>query len=412
MKDPLVFILAGGEGVRLRPLTEHRSKPAVPFGGRYRLIDVAISNALKPKWDRVFAITQFLAPSLNQYISETYGSTVSILSPKDKLYKGTADCIAAHLSILEESASEHVVILSGDQLYSMDLEEMLMSAQLSGADLTIAALPINEQEAQRMGVMKINQEKRIIDFIEKPQSEALLKKFSLSRKEYTKIHPLNEHIFLGSMGIYIFKRKALVSLLKEGDGVDFGMHIIPKQLKIGNTFAYIFDGYWEDIGTIKSYYAANLKLLESTSLFSIFYSKDSTLLTTALYLPPARIEDCTLEKTIIADGCLIKAKEIRLSLIGLNTEIGEGSVLYGVVSLGSLKKDQKTLIGSNCFLEKVLIDENAVIEDGVHLSLHGEEYPNLDFGPLTIVDGIIVIKKGALIPKNFSLREERERLTA
>ncbi len=412
MSDPLIFILAGGEGVRLRPLTEHRCKPAIPFGGRYRLIDVAISNALKPRWDKVYALTQFLSDSLNTYISTAYEGKVSILSPKDIPYQGTADCIRKHLSLIEASDSDHIVILSGDQLYSMDLEEMLMSAKMTGADLTIAALPINEEEATRMGVMKINENKMIVDFIEKPKTEALLNEFSLSRKQTNKIHSLDERIFLGSMGIYIFKKQALLKLLKEDVGTDFGLHLIPEQRRQGKTFAYIFDGYWEDIGTIKSYYTANLKLLESSTLFDIFFSKDSTLLTGGLYLPPAKIDSCYIENSIISDGCIISAKEISYSLLGLNTDVGTGSILSGVLSLGALNSHEKTTIGKDCFLEKVIIDESAIIEDNVDLSLHGEALPDVDLGPVTIKDGIIVVKKGAVVSKNFSLMHQKERLSA
>jgi glucose-1-phosphate adenylyltransferase len=412
MTQPIIFILAGGEGLRLRPLTEHRSKPAIPFGGRYRLIDIAISNALKPKWSNVYAVTQFLSESLNTYISQAYGGKVSVLSSPTSSYGGTADCIRKNLSLLESSDCEHIVILSGDQLYSMDLEEMLTSAKMSNADLTIAALPINEDEATRMGVMKINERKMITDFIEKPKSEALLKEFSLTRKQSTKIHSLDERIFLGSMGIYIFKKNALISLLKEHEGQDFGMHIIPEQRRRGNVFAYIFDGYWEDIGTIKSYYAANLKLLDSPLLFNIFFNEKSPLLTNGLTLPPAKLHSCFVENSIIGDGCMIKAKSIHYSLLGTNTDVGEGSVLSGVVSLGTSDGSKKTSIGRNCFLEKVIIDEHAVIEDDVDLSLHGEMLPDLDYGPITIKDGIIVIKKDAIIPKNYSLKERKQRLSA
>ena len=412
MTGPLIFILAGGEGVRLRPLTEHRCKPAIPFGGRYRLIDIPISNALKPNWNKVYVLTQFLSESLSSYISHAYGDKVTVLSSKDEPYQGTADCIRKHLSLIENSNSEHIVILSGDQLYAMDLDEMWMSAKMTGADLTIATLPINEEEATRMGVMKINENKMITDFIEKPKTEALLNEFSLSRKQTTKIHSVDERIFLGSMGIYIFKKQALISLLNESVGTDFGMHIIPHEQLKGKTFAYIFDGYWEDIGTIKSYYKANLKLLENTTLFNIFFDKDSTLITAGLYLPPAKIDSCYIENSIISDGCIISAKEITFSLLGLNTDVGKGSVLSGVVSLGALSCNKKTTIGKDCFLEKVIIDESAIIEDNVHLSLNGEQLSDVDLGPIVIKDGIIVVKKGAVISKSFSLIEKKIRLSA
>ena len=411
MHEPLIFVLAGGEGTRLRPLTETRCKPAIPFAGRYRLIDVAISNALKKGYRDVHAITQFLGNTIDDYVRTAYHGQVSILAPTNEPYHGTADSIRKNMEVLQSSNAEHVVILSGDQLYSMDIDDMLKNAEKTGADLTIATLPINDDEATRMGVMKIASNKKITDFVEKPKERETLDRFALAPKATAKIHSLDEQIFLGSMGIYVFKRKALIDLLTTCSGVDFGMHIIPEQLSRGNTFAYIFDGYWEDIGTITSYYNANLKLISDSHSLDIF-SKNSTLLTDASTLPPPVISECMISQSIITDGCIIKAKEIHHSLIGLNTEVGKGSVLLGVLSLGSLSDQGTTFIGKNCFCEKVIIDENAVIEDGVDLSLHGEKLPDGDVGPVTIRSGVIIVKRGTVVPNNFSLIENRQRLSA
>jgi glucose-1-phosphate adenylyltransferase len=411
MHEPLIFVLAGGKGTRLSPLTSHRCKPAVPFAGRYRLIDTAISNALKKGYTDVYAITQYLNESLNDYIEDAYDNQVSILSGKDGEYEGTADSIRKNMNVLQESDADYVVILSGDQLYSMDLDHMLDDARKKDVDLLIATLPIDENEAGRMGVMKVDNNRKINDFKEKPQEENDLKHFALGRNESTKIHEISERIFLGSMGIYIFKRSALMSLLQENAGIDFAMHIIPEQLSRGNTFAYIFDGYWEDIGTIKSYYNANLKLLEKHSSLNIF-DREFALHTDASTLPPPMIESCIITKSVITDGCIIKAKEVSHSLIGLNTHVGEGSILTGVLSLGTISESGSSQIGKNCFLEKVIIDENAIIEDGVDLSLHGQSMPDTDLGPVTIKDNIIVVKEGAIVPKNFSIVQGRQRLSA
>ncbi|MCH9621846.1 MAG: Glucose-1-phosphate adenylyltransferase [Chlamydiia bacterium] len=411
MSEPIIFVLAGGEGTRLSPLTSHRCKPAVPFAGRYRLIDIALSNALKKDFKHIYAVTQYLSSSLNDYIKKAYGESVSVLTGKESQYEGTADSIRKNLDLLKKTKADHVIILSGDQLYSMDLDEMLMDAQEKDCDLLIATLPIDEEEATRMGVMKIDDKKEIIDFKEKPQEESLLQRFSLSRNQSSKIHEINERIFLGSMGIYIFKKEALIALLEEDKGIDFGMHIIPRQLSKKNTYAYIFDGYWEDIGTIKSYYKANLKLLESSASLNIF-NKEKALHTDASTLPPAMIENCLIDKSVITDGCIIKAKQISHSLIGLNTSIGEGSILTGVLSLGTISKDGMSYIGQNCFLEKVIVDENATIESGADLSLHGTPLPDTDLGPVMIKDGIIIVKQGATVPKNFSIVENKQRLSA
>jgi glucose-1-phosphate adenylyltransferase len=411
MQQPLVFILAGGEGVRLSPLTEHRAKPAVPFAGRYRLIDVAISNALKKGYKNIFALTQFKGQFLDEYILNAYEGKVFSLSSTTNPYLGTADAIRKNLPLLESYNTEYVIILSGDQLYSMDLDQMLSSFIDKNAELMIATLPINEQEAKRMGVMKIDSEGKITNFIEKPQTLEVLDKFSLSPKRSGKILPINEKVFLGSMGIYIFKKSILISLLKNHKGADFGMHIIPEQLKREKNFAYIFDGYWEDIGTVKAYFNANLKLLENRQSLNIF-GENLALVTEKISLPPALIEDCLIKKTIFADGCYIQAKEISYSLIGMNTKVGKGSVLSGVLSLGSLDKKNTTIIGENCYLKNVIIDENATIENGVCLSLDQKFVSDVDFGPVCVKDGIIIVKKGATVPKNFLLEGEKIRLTA
>jgi glucose-1-phosphate adenylyltransferase len=407
MVNPIIYVLAGGEGTRLAPLTMHRCKPAVPFAGRYRLIDFALSNALKTKSSKIYTLTQYLSHSLNSHIHETYRNKIEILTANHAHYDGTADSIRKNLSTLETSEADHVIILSGDQLYSMDLNEMVERAKLSHCELLIATLPINEEEAKRMGVMKIGPNKEIIDFIEKPEDEESLKKFALKPHTTKKIHALDERIFLGSMGIYIFKRKVLITLLKENSGVDFGKEIIPYHLKHGSASAYIFDGYWEDIGTITSYYKANIKLLEHSLSLDLF-GKECFLHPNVSNLPPSYLLNCKIERSVISDGCSIHAEEISYSLLGLKTTIGVGSILRGVITLGNISENTSTTIGKNCFLEKVIVDENAVIEDGVELSLNGLSLPDTDMGPITIKDGIIIVKQGAFVPKNFHILENRE----
>jgi len=407
MVNPIIYILAGGEGTRLAPLTMHRCKPAVPFAGRYRLVDFALSNALKAKHSKVYTLTQYLSHSLHPHIQETYHNKIEIITANHAHYEGTADSIRKNLSTLETSEADHVIILSGDQLYSMDINEMVEKAKLSHCDLLIATLPINEEEAKRMGVMKMGANKEIIDFIEKPKDEESLKKFALKPQATKKIHALDERIFLGSMGIYVFKRKVLITLLKENSGVDFGKDIIPYHLKHGSASAYIFDGYWEDIGTITSYYKATIKLLNHSLPLDLF-GKECFLHPNVSSLAPSYLSNCKIEKSRISDGCSIHAKDLSYSFIGLKTLIGEGSILQGVITLGNISENTSTTIGKNCFLEKVIVDENAVIEDGVELSLNGHFLPDTDMGPITIKDGIIIVKQGAFVPKNFHILENRE----
>ena len=278
-------ILAGGQGSRLFPLTRHRCKPAVNFGGRYRLIDVPISNSLNSRINKIFVISQYFSSSLNQHIKETYpldqfqGGTLHLLTPEERpegkvWYKGTADAVRQNIEALTEAPIDYVLILSGDQLYNMDLEAMVQFASTQDADLTIASLPVGCSSASRLGLLKINEENEIIDFVEKPKDRSLLESFALpdSMIEERDIYCSEPPCYLASMGIYIFKKKALLSLLEEDTREDFGKHLIPTQLKKGKASAFLYQGYWEDIGTISSYYEANLALT-TNSLGLNFYNE-------------------------------------------------------------------------------------------------------------------------------------------
>ncbi|MCB1110607.1 MAG: NTP transferase domain-containing protein, partial [Chlamydiia bacterium] len=266
-------ILAGGQGTRLFPLTQHRCKPAVNFGGRYRLIDVPISNSLNSNMNHIFVISQYFSSSLNQHIKETYlldqfqGGSLNLLTPEERpegkiWYQGTADAVRQNLEALTQTPIDYFLILSGDQLYNMDLQAMVEFAYDQDADLTIAALPVDQVSAPRLGLLNIDPDYRIIDFQEKPKDPAVLEKFKLS-DDFVKEHDIycgKPPCFLASMGIYVFKKDVLISLLQEDTREDFGKHMIPTQLKRGNASAFLYQGYWEDIGTISSYYDANLAL--------------------------------------------------------------------------------------------------------------------------------------------------------
>ncbi len=412
MSDVVSIILAGGEGVRLKPLTQIRCKPAITFGGRYRLIDIAISNAINARIPEIYVLTQFLASTLNNYLLEAYQHNlenqthIEVFSPEDSphgnvWYKGTADSVRQNLSYFMLHTAEYYVILSGDQLYCMDLGDMLEFAKEKDADLTIATIPVAEAEARRMGIMKINQRLEITNFVEKPQDPVTLREFAIAPEVAEKYNAAHDMSFLGSMGIYIFKRQALIDLLSEDPRDDFGKHLIPTQLQKGKTFAYIFDGYWEDIGTISSYYEANLRLAENRFCLDL-YDRTRPIFTQSIHLPSPRILGSTVSNSIICDGSVIQAKEISHCMIGLNSLVGDQTVMKDSILMGwspHSNRDPIT-IGSGCLIQKAIIDEGVSI--GNHVSLTNKHHlVSYDDPWLSVRDSIIVVKAGARIPDNF-----------
>ncbi len=405
-------ILAGGEGTRLQPLTQIRCKPAISFGGRYRLIDVAISNAINAKMNDIYVLTQFLAASINNYLLEAYPTHggreahIEILSPEDSphgnvWYKGTADSVRQNLPYLLLNPANYFVILSGDQLYSMDLRDMLEFAKEKDADLTIATIPVAESEAKRMGVMKINRDLEITDFFEKPQEPATLREFAIAPEISERRNAKDDMSFLGSAGIYIFKRQALIDLLTQDPREDFGKHLIPTQLRKGKTSAYIFDGYWEDIGTISSYYNANLRLAENHSCLNL-YDCTRPIFSQSILLPSPRIIGSSVSKSIICDGSVIHGKEITHSMIGLNSLVGEETILRGTIMMGWSPHSNRDpiKIGSGCLIQKAIIDEGVLIGDQVSL-INKNNLQSYDDPWLSIREGIFVVKAGARIPDGF-----------
>lgn len=390
MSNVATIILAGGEGTRLQPLTSMRCKPIVSFAGRYRIIDVALSNALNAGFQDIYILSQFLADSLSRYISASqFVSQIAILNAKkESPYLGTADAVRKNIATLCRKPYDYFIILSGDQLYSMDLSDMLAFARKKNADLTIATIPIDKKSASRMGIMKIDEENKIIDFHEKPQSVDILDRFD----------PL-----LASMGIYIFKREALITLLEEDPREDFGKHLIPTELKKGKTYAYLFNGYWEDIGTIRSYYDATLNLLQNTSCLDL-YNEKHPIFTQAHLLPSPKIINTRIADAIICEGSIVAAEEITRSMIGMCTHIGQGTKILDSIVIGSsnLSKQSSVVIGKGCHIEKVIIDEGAKIGNFVRLT--GRETLTLpEEGPIICKEGILIVKSGAVIPDHFSL---------
>jgi glucose-1-phosphate adenylyltransferase len=414
-------ILAGGKGTRLFPLTANRCKPAVSFGGRYRLIDIPISNSLNSKMNHIFVISQYFSSGLNQYISETYhldhfkGGELSLLNPEERSegtvwYEGTADAVRKNLEHLTQLPIDYFLILSGDQLYNMDLEAMVNFAIEKKSDLMIGALPVSKEAAPRLGLLNIDDEAKILDFQEKPKDPKILEQFELSQGfiNAAQIHGLASPSFLASMGIYVFKKEALIELLQEDLREDFGKHMIPTQLKKGNSYAFLHQGYWEDIGTITSFYKANLSLT-TCNLGLDFYNEILPIYTHNHYLPGARLTKTRFLHSIICDGSVIEAKEILNSVIGVRSVIGEETIIHDSVLLGNshykaLNKEDLSpfQIGNHCTIKKAIIDENVTI--GNHVTLVNENnLDHYDGEGVFIREGIIVVTSGTSIPDHFKL---------
>ncbi|MDN3504978.1 MAG: sugar phosphate nucleotidyltransferase [Rhabdochlamydiaceae bacterium] len=423
--DVASIILAGGKGTRLHPLTQTRCKPDVLFGGRYRLIDIPISSSINSNINNIFVISQYLSSHLNQHIKETYSLSVhtktkiTALTPEEKTdiqtwYNGTADAVRKNLEHILEIDAKYYLILSGDHLYSMDLRRLLRFADAKDADLTIASIPICKEEASRMGLLKINSESYISDFFEKPTDEKVLERFKMPKElsHGSFFSKDQEDSYLASMGIYVFKRKVLVDLLEQVQGDDFGHDIIPHFVgKQGKTAAYIYNGYWEDIGTISSYYRASMELL-SQEIGLNFYNDAKPIYSQIVNLPCPLITDTVVRNSIICDGSIIKGKEIINSMIGLRAYILEGSIIKDSIIMGNPhymheKGDLPTevghfTVGQNCYIEKAIIDEGAQIGHNVRL-VNSENIDHLDCEHICIRDGIIIVKAGAKIPDHTTL---------
>lgn len=413
-------VLAGGQGTRLHPLTLTRCKPSVCFGGRYRLIDIPISNSLNAHIHRIFVISQYFASSLQQHILETYQldyfrqCKIQMLCPEEtptrKLwFKGTADAVRQNLEHLAATNAEYFLILSGDQLYNIDFTEMLRFAQKEKADLVIAALPVEVEEAKRMGLLKIDKGSHVLEFHEKPTDPEILKKFQLQPEflnGHSVVNPDATH-YLASMGIYIFKREALFELMKE-KGDDFGKDLIPVQFKKGRTSAYVYKGYWEDIGTISSYYQANMALTTQKHCLDT-YNEHNPIFTHPHNLPSPLIKDSIVNRSIISQGSVIEAKEVTNSVIGVRIKIKKGSVIRDSIILGSLfnhLEDEHPLpeysVGENCILEKTILDEHSSVGNNVQL-VNKKNLKSYDSDGIFIRDGIIIVTTGTKVPDGFIL---------
>ncbi len=418
----LAVILGGGAGTRLYPLTASRSKPAVPIAGKYRLVDIPISNCLNSGISRMFVLTQFNSASLNRHIKNTYhfsafsSAFVDILAAEQTpdnpaWYQGTADAVRQSLRHIKTFPSEYVLILSGDQLYQMDFMAMVKNHVDSGADISIATIPVVEREAPDFGILKKNEDGFITSFIEKPKGEELLNAWKSDTGP--EMQHAGKH-WLASMGIYIFNRQLMFDLLENEfkDGTDFGKEIIPQSLSKYKVASFQYDGYWTDIGNIYSFYEANLGLTKEVPDFNLF-DNTRTIYTRARMLPPAKVSGTTLEKALIAEGCIINAARIENSVIGIRSRIGYGSTIISSYLMGNDYFETieeiddahhhgipNVGIGNRCFIKNALVDKNSRIGDDVQIN-GGPHLENTDHPLYTVKEGIVVIKKGAIVPNGF-----------
>ncbi|MBK6990855.1 MAG: glucose-1-phosphate adenylyltransferase [Chitinophagaceae bacterium] len=419
-KEILAIILGGGAGSRLFPLTAARSKPAVPIAGKYRLVDIPISNCLNNGIGRMFVLTQFNSASLNRHIKNTYHFSafskafVDILAAEQTpdnptWFQGTADAVRQGLRHIETFESDYILILSGDQLYQMDFAEMLDNHKALGADISVATIPVTEREAPEFGILKSG-DGLIKSFIEKPKKE-LLGEWISDTGDDMKNQGRN---YLASMGIYIFNTKLLYELLRDEykDATDFGKEIIPNSIDKYKVASYQYDGYWTDIGNIYSFFEANLDLTKEIPLFNLF-DNDRNIYTRPRMLPPAKISGTTLEKTLVAEGSIIHASRIESSVIGIRSRIGNGSTVVSTYMMGSdyyetlndivdVSSNGLPLlgVGDRCYIKNAILDKNVRIGNDVRIN-GGSQLENVDHALYTVKEGIVVVKKGAIIPNGF-----------
>ncbi len=414
----LAIILGGGKGTRLYPLTQVRSKPAVPFGGKYRIVDIPISNCINSGYKKIYLLTQFNSASLHHHITNSYNfdrfdkGFVEILAAEQTLehsswFEGTADAVRKNMSHFRSQNPTHYIILSGDQLYRMDLKDFMDQHIKSGADITIATTAVNRRDASGFGIMQIDSNKKITAFQEKPAKDKDISDWKIPAASRGDLPAEKE--YLASMGIYIFNAEAMEEALNN-EYTDFGKEIIPMSIKTKKVNSYIFNGYWEDIGTIRSYYEATIDLTNYEPAFD-FYNADEPIYTHMRFLPTSKINDATIENSLTSEGCIISKAKLKQSVIGVRSILETGAELDGVIVMGADWYENKETkeenakagrpnmgIGKNCKIAKTIIDKNASIGDNCRINVDGKKYEDGDHGLFYSADGIIVIRKGAVIP--------------
>jgi glucose-1-phosphate adenylyltransferase len=420
-KKVVAVILGGGAGSRLYPLTASRSKPAVPVAGKYRLVDIPISNCMNSNINRMFVLTQFNSASLNKHIKNTYHFSafstgfVDILAAEQTpdnpgWFQGTADAVRQSLRHISNLEYEYILILSGDQLYQMDFSEMIAAHKANGSDISIATIPVAERDAPEFGILKADEQNKITSFIEKPKKDILPEWTSETGEAMAK----EGRFYLASMGIYVFNKKVLNELLKDHypNATDFGKEIMPNSITNYNVSSYQYNGYWTDIGNIHSFFEANLELTDDIPKFNLF-DNSNTIYTRARMLPPAKISGTTLEKTLIAEGSIINASRLEQCVAGIRSRIGLGTTVVNSYIMGNdyyetldemqehAKKGMPLIgIGERCYIKNAIIDKNCRIGNDVRIN-GGSHLESIDHQLYTVKDGIVVIKKGAVLHNGF-----------
>lgn len=415
----LAIIMGGGAGTRLFPLTKDRAKPAVPLGGKYRIVDIPISNCLNSGLRSIYVLTQFNSMSLHRHIHDSYKfdnfspSFIDILAAQQtpegsQWYQGTADAVRQNMRYFIERSFDYYLILSGDQLYRMDFRALLHQHIQSGADITLATKPVQRAHVSEFGIMQCGADRRIFRFEEKPKDAVMVQELRMS-PELLRAVKLNEEdeLFQASMGIYVFNRDVLVQCL-DNNLEDFGKHVIPQSIKDRHVNAFIFQGYWEDVGTVRAFYEANLDLTDVVPEYS-FFDTEAPIYTHPRFLPGSKVNGATLRQAIISDGCIISDAHIERSVIGIRSIIQSGATIKNSVVMGAdyFEQDQPGAgdvppigVGKNCVIDRAIIDKNARIADGVVITPEGKP-SDLDADNYFIRDGVVVVPKNAVIPAGF-----------
>ncbi len=424
-QNVLAIIMGGGQGTRLFPLTKERAKPAVPLAAKYRLVDIPISNCINSGLKRIYLLTQFNSASLHRHISQSYkfdhfsGGFVELSAAEQSFtstswYQGTADAVRKNLNHFLNHDFDYALILSGDQLYRMDFTRILEEHQANGAELTIATIPVRRSDAQSLGIMQINAEGRITRFVEKPKDAALLDSLRLDSSSHEALEIKgNDECFLASMGIYVFNRDVLVQLL-ENTLTDFGKHIIPTAIETHRVFSHVFQGYWEDIGTIRAFFEANLDIVSELPRFN-FFDMAAPIFTRPRFLPATKINAAQIDHAVLSDGCILNHCKITHSVVGVRSVVDSGCDIHRAVLLGndyfesaeSIRQNEsegrpRIGIGRNTIIHNAIVDKNARIGSDCVITPDGKPV-NLDHENYFIRDGIVIIPKSGVVPNGMKI---------